>query len=470
MFFQRLCGLINTHAVLTTSMLLLILLGYANLVPYLPLVSLSNNLDLAPYMLCILAGMFFNMRYLQRFMGSFYELSWVKAGLLTSQELLAIAFAFFAFMFAFKDGNMSRLFLGSYLIFCWIFLFLLNWWLPRLLSHFFFKKGHGVRTLVVGSLAELAKQKNWLHSKEVVGFQNVGYLATGEPAKVATDPPCLGQASDLAEQILKNDIGQVILLENPRTDVEGRQIIKTCRNCGCRLLIYSNLAEQLKYPLVMHTEEERLYYSLQDEPLQNPLNRFLKRSCDLVLSIMVVGIILLPLALIVWLMQRRQSPGKLFCVQERAGYATRSFRMYKFRTMHDVPCAATAEGQQCHKADERVYHFGRILRKYSLDEIPQFLNVLAGQMSAIGPRPHLPVHDELFMKQVQAYRTRFYVKPGVTGLAQSNGYRGEIKHPHLLQARIKHDLEYIVGWSLWLDLKITTRTVKQIVFPPSSAY
>lgn len=470
MFFERLRGLINAHAGITAGMLLMLLPCYANLVPHLPLASLSDNLNLAPYMLCIIAGMIFNMRYLQRFMGIFYKLNLVKAAILTSHELLAIAFAIFAFMFAFKDAVMSRLFLGSYLAFSWIFLFLLNWGLPRLLSHFFFKQGHGIRTLVVGSLAELAKQKDWLHSKEVVGFQNVGYLATGDPAKVATDPPYLGQASDLAEQLLKNDIGQVILLENPCTDVEGRQIIKTCLNCGCRLLIYTNLAEQLEYPLVMHTDEERLYYSFQDEPLQNPLNRVLKRSCDLILSIMVVGIILPPLALIVWLKQRRQSPGKLFCVQERTGYAARSFPMYKFRTMHDVPCAATAEGQQCHKADERVYHFGRILRKYSLDEIPQFLNVLAGQMSAIGPRPHLPVHDELFMKQVQAYRTRFYVKPGVTGLAQSNGYRGEIKHPHLLQARIKHDLEYIVGWSLWLDLKITTRTVKQIVFPPSSAY
>jgi lipopolysaccharide/colanic/teichoic acid biosynthesis glycosyltransferase len=259
-------------------------------------------------------------------------------------------------------------------------------------------------------------------------------------------------------------------LEIPRTAMEGRYIIEACQNQGCRLLIYSNLAEQLRHPLVTVNEEGHQFYTLQEEPLEDPFNRILKRLYDVTLALPVVVLVLPPLIVLVWLMQRKQAPGRLFHVQERTGYAHHRFRMVKFRSMYDVEQDAVAEGQQAKKGDARIYPFGRWLRKTSLDEFPQFWNVLLGHMSAVGPRPHLPVHDDLFAKQMNAYRTRFFVKPGITGLAQSHGYRGEITDPVMLQKRIAYDLEYIANWSIWSDLQITAKTVRQVLFPPKSAY
>ena len=129
-----------------------------------------------------------------------------------------------------------------------------------------------------------------------------------------------------------------------------------------------------------------------------------------------------------------------------------------------------AEGRQASTDDARIYPFGRFMRRHSLDEFPQFWNVLIGEMSIVGPRPVMPVLDEEFERQVRAYRSKHWVKPGITGLAQSEGFRGEIRTPEQLQERIRLDLYYIAHWSIWLDLQITLRTAGQIFRPPPSAY
>ena len=144
--------------------------------------------------------------------------------------------------------------------------------------------------------------------------------------------------------------------------------------------------------------------------------------------------------------------------------------MVKFRTMHVAAPNAVAERQQATKDDDRIYPFGRFLRRHSLDEFPQFWNVLIGDMSIVGPRPVMPLLDEEFERRARAYRTRHLVKPGITGLAQSEGFRGEITTPEQLQQRVRYDLEYIARWSIWLDVQITARTLWQVFDPPNSAY
>jgi lipopolysaccharide/colanic/teichoic acid biosynthesis glycosyltransferase len=141
--------------------------------------------------------------------------------------------------------------------------------------------------------------------------------------------------------------------------------------------------------------------------------------------------------------------------------------MLKFRSMyardHDINKQATA-------GDSRIFPFGAFLRKSSLDEFPQFINVLRGDMSIVGPRPHLPQHDIEFSQISKTYRVRSLVKPGITGLAQVNGYRGEITDPEKLHRRVYWDLYYMSNWSLALDMQIILRTAWQVVFPPKSAY
>jgi len=183
-----------------------------------------------------------------------------------------------------------------------------------------------------------------------------------------------------------------------------------------------------------------------------------------------VVLILPPLALFVRLMQWRQAPGPLLHARERRGWRGSSFAMLKFRSMYHEDRDEAVESRQARIGDERVYPAGRWLRRRSLDELPQFWNVLRGEMSVVGPRPYMPRLDEEFRRQTRAYRTRNLVKPGITGLAQSLGYRGEILENEMLQRRQQWDVHYITHWSLALDVQITLRTLWQVIVPPKSAY
>jgi lipopolysaccharide/colanic/teichoic acid biosynthesis glycosyltransferase len=134
------------------------------------------------------------------------------------------------------------------------------------------------------------------------------------------------------------------------------------------------------------------------------------------------------------------------------------------------PEDARAEARQASTEDERIFPFGRWMRRHSVDEFPQFWNVLVGEMSIVGPRPYMPLLDEEFRQQTRGYRTRHLVKPGITGLAQSLGFRGEILEAEMLKRRVYWDVYYITHWSVWLDLQITLRTLAQIARPPKTAY
>lgn len=468
MFSQRLRGLVNLHVALTTGAALLLLLAYREIVDVLPRVDVSAQLSLIPYLLCVAVGMIVSAQFVQRLAPSFHRLTLADAAWLATRQALTVALVVFAFMFAFKDRGMSRLFLGSYLSLCWLILIMLNLGLPRMLSRIFFEQARKVPTLFIGSTRSLEKLRHWLASKQALGLQPVGFLTLSEEnVPSGTEPPFVGQLADLSRRIEDKAAVQVILLEIPRTQTEGRFIIETCQKRGARLLIYSNLADVFRHPLVTVTEEGHQFYALQEEPLEDPLNRVLKRLFDVALALPVVIFVLPPLSALVWLMQRVQSPGPLFFAQQRTGYGQRPFRVVKFRSMY---VANPDETRQARRGDARIFPFGEIMRKTSIDEFPQFWNVLVGEMSIVGPRPHMPAHDHQFAAQLAAYRTRFFVKPGITGLAQCNGYRGEITEPALLQARIQHDLEYVTSWSVWLDLQIVIRTAKQVVFPPKSAY
>ena len=189
---------------------------------------------------------------------------------------------------------------------------------------------------------------------------------------------------------------------------------------------------------------------------------------DICISLPVVLFVLPWMCLIVKIITSRQSPGPMFFKQERSEQKGQRFLIYKFRTMHLSD--PSREGEQAKPGDDRIFAFGQLMRRTSIDEFPQFINVLMGQMSAIGPRPHLLQHDDDFSEQVNVYRTRHFVKPGITGLAQCKGFRGEVTELALIEERVRYDLEYIQCWSFWLDVWILCKTVVQIFFPPKTAY
>lgn len=195
-------------------------------------------------------------------------------------------------------------------------------------------------------------------------------------------------------------------------------------------------------------------------------NGIIKRGSDIVLSLLILALIS-PLLLLIALAVKLTSPGPVIFRQRRYGLDGREIIVYKFRSMTVQDDGATI--QQARKDDARVTPLGRFLRRTSLDEFPQFFNVLQGRMSIVGPRPHAVAHNEMYRKLIKGYMLRHKVKPGITGWAQVNGYRGETETLDKMSGRIEYDLEYLRNWSLRLDLYIIAKTV-WVVFMRRGAY
>jgi putative colanic acid biosynthesis UDP-glucose lipid carrier transferase len=182
----------------------------------------------------------------------------------------------------------------------------------------------------------------------------------------------------------------------------------------------------------------------------------IKRVSDVVLSLLILALIA-PLMLAIAIGVKRSSPGPILFKQRRYGADGKEILVYKFRSMS--VCEDGDRIVQATRNDQRVTRLGGFLRRSSLDELPQFINVLQGRMSIVGPRPHAVAHNELYRKLVNGYMVRHKVKPGITGWAQVNGYRGETDTVDKMQKRIEYDLDYLRNWSLGMDLWIILKTV-----------
>ncbi len=202
-----------------------------------------------------------------------------------------------------------------------------------------------------------------------------------------------------------------------------------------------------------------------ETPFQG-FNGLLKRGSDIVLSLLILTA-LAPVLLAIALAVKLGSPGPVIFKQRRYGQDGQEILVYKFRSMTVAEDGPTI--QQAQRGDKRITPLGAILRKTSLDELPQFINVLQGRMSIVGPRPHAVAHNELYRKLIKGYMVRHKVKPGITGWAQVNGFRGETDTLEKMQGRIDHDLDYLRNWSLKLDLLIVYKTIR-LVFKDSKAY
>lgn len=198
----------------------------------------------------------------------------------------------------------------------------------------------------------------------------------------------------------------------------------------------------------------------------NPIGMFYKRCFDIVFSLVACVAVALFIPIIA-LIIKLQSRGPIFFVQDRTGKYGRTFRCLKFRTMRTN---GECNIRQCTKHDPRVFPFGRFLRRTNLDELPQFFNVLMGDMSIVGPRPHMLYHTHYYSKRIPQYMSRHLVRPGITGWAQVTGFRGETSELWQMEERVRRDMWYIDHWSLRLDLRIVFMTVKTIFVHDEMAY
>lgn len=383
---------------------------------------------------------------------------------LSLRQTIASTGALVLYLIAAKDAFISRIFFFNFVPWLYVALLFSHYYLPPVLARTIFK--HDERTLLVGSSQKAAQLRDWLRRKDKIGLRTIGLISDERIAPSEEGIPVLGSPDQLVKIIRERGITQIILLEFPLTET-NQNIIRVCDQLGIRLLIVSDLEEKLRHSVTHFEDDGFRFIGLREEPLENPLNRFFKRAIDLAIALPVVLFIFPILVVVVWVAQRFQSPGPLFHAQTRAGMQNRQFVIYKFRTMRPDHDELT---RQARDQDERVYPLGKWFRKLSIDEVPQFWNVLRGDMSIVGPRPHLIEHNNQFSRLMENYHVRAFVKPGITGLAQVRGFRGEARNNSDIENRVACDIEYLENWHLSLECGIILRTFAQLIMPPRTAY
>lgn len=207
--------------------------------------------------------------------------------------------------------------------------------------------------------------------------------------------------------------------------------------------------------------------SLRTIPIDTALNQFIKRSFDIIMSLIVIIGLLSWLTPLIGLLIRLDSKGPVFFKQKRNGLDYKEFYCYKFRSMMPND---RADIHQVTRNDERITPIGKFIRKTSIDELPQFINVLKGDMSVVGPRPHMVSHTHMYAERIDKFMVRHFIKPGITGLAQVSGYRGEVESDNDIINRVKFDIFYVENWSLLLDIKIIVITVVKALTGDEKAY
>jgi putative colanic acid biosynthesis UDP-glucose lipid carrier transferase len=278
----------------------------------------------------------------------------------------------------------------------------------------------------------------------------------------------LGTLNDLEYYTTNNRVDYILCSMGQINKDEYIRIVDFCELQKIKLYVipYENYTPSQNYRSIILNDI--LLFRLLNSPLEIQINKFIKRMFDLLFSIFVCIFILSWLFPIIALLIKIESKGPVFFVQKRNGVNNREFSCIKFRTLivNDE-----ADTKQVTKNDSRITKVGSFLRITSLDEFPQFINVLLGNMSIVGPRPHMVKHNEYYNKVIYKYIFRQYVKPGITGLAQVLGYRGETESDiHLMKMRVRMDRFYIYNWSLWLDMKIIFKTFFEVLFPKKNSF
>ena len=289
-----------------------------------------------------------------------------------------------------------------------------------------------------------------------LGYEVMGFL---DDYQTEHDPEfqhmkqIIGKLDDLDELLNRGTIDEVIIALPLKAHKKYAFIIDQCEHAGVKTLIIPDFFDMLPARPFFDNFAGLPMINVRDIPLDELSNKLLKRAFDIMFSLFVI-VITSPVMLAIYLAIKITSPGPALFKQERMGLDRRNFNMYKFRSMH-MSSPGTSDTQWTVENDPRRTRLGSFIRRTSMDELPQFFNVLAGHMSVVGPRPERPFFVEQFKEEIPKYMVKHHIRPGITGWAQTNGLRGDTS----IHDRIMHDIFYIENWTFFFDLKIIVRTV-----------
>lgn len=379
----------------------------------------------------------------------------VKQGVI----FLLIVIAFFPFSKkAIFSGNAIAIFMVSSFVLITVFKYLLFYYLKR----YRIVTGSNYRnTVIIGYTPEAIRLKGLFETRNDYGYRFQGYFSDKK-----SNQEIKGKLEDLKPFVIENQIHEIYCSLNEISNIQLKDLIDFADDNNRTIKFIPDTKEIFSKNLKIDYYDFFPVLSLQKSMLNEPMTKVFKRVFDIVFSLIVITVLLSWLIPLLAILIKLESRGPVFFKQGRPGLDEKEFFCYKFRSMQ---INKTTE-KEASKNDPRVTKIGKFIRKTSIDEMPQFLNVMLGDMSVVGPRPHLWSQNKFYGNIIKKYMVRHYVKPGITGLAQVKGFRGEIETHNDMINRIKFDVFYIENWSLVLDLKIIIQTIINIFKGEDKAY
>jgi putative colanic acid biosynthesis UDP-glucose lipid carrier transferase len=335
--------------------------------------------------------------------------------------------------------------------------------LPRLLA----AEGTERLAVVVGANEMGTRLAERIRTTPDLGIRFAGYFDDRGPGRSGDEPgEVLGTIGHLAEYAKTHRVDLIYIALPMASQPRIIKLLDELRDTTASIYFAPDIFLSDLIQARMDTVAGLPVLAVCETPFYG-VNGLVKRASDLVLASLIL-VLITPLMVAIAIAVKRTSPGPVLFRQRRYGLDGKEIVVYKFRTMRVVEDGPVV--RQATRDDARITPLGAFLRRHSLDELPQFINVLQGRMSVVGPRPHAVAHNELYRKQIKGYMVRHKVKPGITGWAQVNGLRGETDTLDKMSARIAYDLAYLRNWSLRLDLQIVVKTVFVVLKGSKNAY
>ena len=332
---------------------------------------------------------------------------------------------------------------------------------------YFMNNQRFVRNIVMLGYNDVSKR---LVSHFISGMTNIsvkGYFEDYKTVHELSAFPIIGHFRDCVSYAISHKVTEIYCTIAPEKDPMIYELAQHAEKNFIRFMFVPDLKLFVNRAIHFNYLEDIPILSLRSEPLQDVAGKIKKRLFDIIFSFMIIVLLLSWLLPILAILIKLDSKGPVFFVQMRSGKNNRSFRCYKFRSLR---VNKDADSRQVTQNDSRFTPLGRFLRRSNIDELPQFFNTFFGNMSIVGPRPHMLKHTELYSGLLNQYMVRHFLKPGITGWAQVNGLRGETKTVSQMQQRVEHDIWYIENWSLWLDFRIIIMTVYNAIRGEKNAF
>ncbi len=335
------------------------------------------------------------------------------------------------------------------------------------IRHYFKNKDYLFNRVIILGYNETAIKLALYFEEEGINTNLLGFVEDPENVKELTNHPILSDIKNVLQVAKEMDVQEIFSTITPEQNEYIYSLMNQAEMECIRFKVVPNLSYFFSKPVIIDYIRDLPILSLRSEPLEDVGNRFKKRILDVAISFLVIVFVLSWLIPILGLLILLESRGPIFFSQKRTGKNNQDFNCLKFRSMKPNK---DSDLQQATKNDMRVTRIGKFIRKTSLDEFPQFINVFKGEMSLVGPRPHMVKHTSDYSKIVDQYMIRHFLKPGITGWAQINGLRGEITDPKQIKMRVANDLWYLENWNVWLDLRILFLTVYHVFKGDKNAY